>query len=110
MALEPPSPRHLLRGDLMARFRMSPPGAALNLALVFAVVLFWYWRRKKKARASKRGTSPLTEDLSPSVDSTKFTDRGEDAEQSAFRTGDGVYSHGEFAAGEVLTRSDASQM
>jgi hypothetical protein len=58
-------------------------------------------RRKKKASASKRATSSLTDDLGPSVDFTKFTDRGEEAEQSAFRTGDGVYSYGEFAAGEV---------
>ena len=52
----------------------------------------------KKARAS---ASPLIDDLGPAVDSTKFTGRGEEAERSAFETGDGVYSHGEFAGGEI---------
>jgi hypothetical protein len=87
-------------GDVtMARFRMSPLGAAINLALVSAALAFWYWRRKKKAPANNG--SPLAHELGPSVDSTKFTDRGEEAERSAFRTGDGVYSHGEFASGKV---------
>ncbi len=35
----------------MSRFRMSPLGAAINLATMLAVVAFWYWRRKKKASA-----------------------------------------------------------
>ena len=37
----------------MSRFRMSPLGASINLALLFAAVAFWYWRRKKKARAEE---------------------------------------------------------
>jgi len=37
--------------------------------------------------------------LRPAVDGTKFTTRGEEAERSAYLTGDGVYSYGEFAGG-----------
>jgi len=87
----------------MARFRMSPMGAAINVSTVLAALAVWYWRRKKKAGA-KHG-SPLTDDLGPSVDPTKFTDRGDEAERSAFETGDGVYSHGEFAGGELPDRN-----
>ena len=35
----------------------------------------------------------------PSIDRTKFTKRGDEAERSAYLTGDGVYSYGEFAGG-----------
>jgi len=35
----------------------------------------------------------------PAVDSAKFTPRGDAAERSAFLTGDGAYSYGEFAGG-----------
>jgi len=38
---------------------------------------------------------------SPAIDRSKFTHRGEEAERSAYLTGDGVYSYGEFAGGEV---------
>jgi hypothetical protein len=68
----------------------SPP-------LVAAVVTWWilkFWRdrRRKASEASAKASTPA-------VDSTKFTERGAEAERSAFLTGDGVYSHGEFAGG-----------
>ena len=39
-----------------------------------------------------------------SVDTSAFTERGEDAETAAF-TGDGAYSEGEFAGGDVADPS-----
>jgi hypothetical protein len=44
----------------MSRIRMSPLGAAINLATMLALVAFWCWRRKKKASAleSVKGFPP----------------------------------------------------
>jgi hypothetical protein len=68
----------------------SPP-------LVAAVLGWWalkFWRNRR--REASRASAPASV---PAVDPTKFTQRGEEAERSAFLTGDGVYSHGEFAGG-----------
>jgi hypothetical protein len=69
----------------------SPP-------LVAAVVGWWvfrFWRDRRRRRASKvSAPNPV-----PAVDSAKFTPRGDAAERSAFLTGDGAYSYGEFAGG-----------
>ncbi len=68
----------------------SPP-------LVAAVVGWWlfkFWRDRRRAAGEVSAPPPV-----PTVDSAKFTPRGEDAERSAYLTGDGAYSHGEFAGG-----------
>ena len=69
----------------------SPP----LVAVVVGWWLFKFWRNRRRPGASEVSV-PLPV---PSVDSAKFTPRGEDAERSAFLTGDGAYSHGEFAGG-----------
>ena len=48
---------HCDGADVMSRFRMSPLGAAINLATVLAVVALWYWRRKKKALPPESATA-----------------------------------------------------
>jgi len=68
----------------------SPP-------LVAAVLGWWAFKFWRDRRHKASGASAPA--LIPAVDPTKCTQRGEEAERSAFLTGDGVYSHGEFAGG-----------
>jgi len=61
-------------------------GAAIGLANLAILLVVWRWWLRR------------TELSSSSVDTNKFTPRGEAAEQAAFK-GDGAYSYGEFAGG-----------
>ena len=58
-------------------------GAAIGVGNLAILLLIWRWRSRRTG---------------PSVDTSKFTPRGEAAEQAAFK-GDGAYSYGEFAGG-----------
>ena len=60
-------------------------GAAIGVGNLAILLLIWRWWSRRTAPG-------------PSVDSSKFTPRGEAAEQAAFK-GDGAYSYGEFAGG-----------
>jgi hypothetical protein len=64
-------------------------GAALGLANLAILLLIWRWWLRRIEATSSSG---------PSVDTDRFTARGEAAEQAAFK-GDGAYSYGEFAGG-----------
>jgi hypothetical protein len=58
-------------------------GAAIGVVNLVILLLIWRWWSRRTG---------------PSVDTSKFTPRGEAAEQAAFK-GDGAYSYGEFAGG-----------
>jgi len=69
----------------------SPP----LVAAVVGLWLFKFWRGRRRRGTSEVSVTPPV----PTVDAAKFTPRGAHAERSAFLTGDGAYSHGEFAGG-----------
>ena len=58
-------------------------GAAIGVGNLAVLLLIWRWWSRRTG---------------PSVDTSKFTPRGEAAEQAAFK-GDGADSYGEFAGG-----------
>jgi hypothetical protein len=62
---------------------------AIGLGNLAILLLIWRWWLRRIEWTSSSG---------PSVDTDRFTARGEAAEQAAFK-GDGAYSFGEFAGG-----------
>ena len=61
---------------------MSPLGAAINFAIVFAAVAFWHSRRKRKGRAHE--SAPLPPEPAPTVhaDPARICDQAFDADDA----------------------------